>query len=458
MMDWTKLLTSERLCGKLSRVERSCARNPFESDIDRITFSTPFRRLAKKTQVHPFAENDHIHNRLTHSLEVARVGFSLGATACNMIRDQDLSPPLPDNIRASEIGTIVQAACLAHDLGNPPFGHAGEAAMSHWLKETSSIYGDLRQDLQDDVKYVEGNAQGFRILTQTHNYLFDGGLRLTFATLATFQKYPWISSERNSKNKFGAYITEEEILYKVAEATGLKKVGNKWCRHPLAFLVEAADDICYSILDLEDAVEIGAIRFKEVRDLFFTVLDDEFKESICDEFGDSNEQFRLQFTRIRGPLFDKLITEACQVFISKYTEILLGEFEGELLSKKHSKTGELVFNAKQLAKTFAFVHSKKVEIELGAYSIVETLLENFSTAALAKSRLLGDSSQDLDVPWKHLRMLDIFGNHAPSKDNAPPSGKWTEHECLRRVIDFITGMTDDFATHLALRLRGIPPN
>lgn len=210
-MEWEKLISSKRLGEKNRSISEYDKRTAFESDIDRIIFSSGFRRLSKKTQVHPFCRNDHVHTRLTHSLEVAQVGKSLGKMLAYQIKDK-----LPKGISENDFGSIVQAACLAHDIGNPPFGHAGEEAISHWFKSNGNKYfKNLNQEHIDDISRFEGNAQGFRILTQIQNNLFKGGLRLTYATLAAFLKYPWISTNMDKDKKFGAFISEKKYLMKL---------------------------------------------------------------------------------------------------------------------------------------------------------------------------------------------------------------------------------------------------
>jgi dGTPase len=208
-MDWNRLLSSKRI-GKMTPSASTHVRSKFESDVDRIVFSSAFRRLSRKTQVHPLAVNDHIHNRLSHSLEVARVGASLGKAVGLKIKNE-----LPQTVDPSDLATIVHAACLAHDIGNPPFGHAGESAIKNWfVSEGPQILknADLSQVQKNDLYHYEGNAQGFRILTQTENHFLSGGLQLTAATLGTFLKYPWTSEHRTEKDKFGAFLSEASIL------------------------------------------------------------------------------------------------------------------------------------------------------------------------------------------------------------------------------------------------------
>jgi dGTP triphosphohydrolase len=280
IMEWDRLLLRERLGREGEEIPDRPGRSEFDSDVGRIVFSGAFRRLGRKTQVHPLAPNDHVHTRLTHSLEVAHVGRGLGKELGRKIISD-----LPQGYSPDDLGTIVHAACLAHDVGNPPFGHGGEKAMSYWFETNGpSIFEYLSPEYKRDLMSVEGNAQGFRVVSQIENHPFSGGLQLTYATLGAFHKYPWTS--RKGEGKFGSYISEENLLNRVAEKLGLVATGDSsWCRHPLAYLVEAADDICYSIIDLEDAVELKILPFEKVADFFLAAFDEterkKFEMNLC---------------------------------------------------------------------------------------------------------------------------------------------------------------------------------
>ena len=275
MMDWEALLGKQRLNDP--DAESQSGRSPFQQDLDRIVFSAAFRRLARKTQVHPLSDNDHVHTRLTHSIEVASVGRSLGTIVGSEIAGS-LNKP---EITADTFGDIVQAACLAHDIGNPPFGHSGEDTIGRWFNSSvnsPAIFGSDMKDIEkNDLRYFEGNAQGFRILTQLENNRWSGGLRLTYAVLGTFTKYPRSSVVHPIPNdsyiggkKIGFFESERGYFEKIASGLGLIQRNEQlyyWCRHPLAFLVEAADDICYAIIDIEDGFALGYLTFEETRAL-----------------------------------------------------------------------------------------------------------------------------------------------------------------------------------------------
>src|SRR4051812_20139828 len=278
-MNWPQLLCADRL-GVASSGAPDAARSPFQIDSDRIIFSSAFRRLQDKTQVFPLADNDYVRTRLTHSLEVASVGRSLGARVGDAICKKHFPG---GEIHASDVGAIVWAASLAHDLGNPPFGHSGEDAIRHWFT-TSARAQEARASFTEaevrDLECFEGNAQGFRIIARLQ-MPDNPGLRLTYATLAAFTKYPRASvlpvatNGGSSTKKFGFFQSESELFEQVATGTGLLRRNPEalwWSRHPLAFLVEAADDICYRLVDFEDGFRLKHLSYKEVHDCFQAVI------------------------------------------------------------------------------------------------------------------------------------------------------------------------------------------
>ncbi len=243
-MRWLELLSTVRIGSNKHSSEQ--ARSPFHKDYDRIIFSQSFRQLNRKTQVHPLTQHDGIHTRLTHSLEVSCIGRSLGMLAAEKIKDE-----LPMWISPADVGAIIQAACLAHDIGNPPFGHAGEYAIREWFDDAShtDFLKDLSPEEEADVRQFEGNAQGLRLLTKIDYHPNDGGMRLTYATLGAYLKYPWLSktiaSQGNTpasqRAKFGCYQAEKDILQQIAEQLGLIQLGEyHYCRHPLTYLLRSS--------------------------------------------------------------------------------------------------------------------------------------------------------------------------------------------------------------------------
>jgi len=451
-VNWEQLLSSERIGGP-SITPSIDVRSPFECDVDRVIFSGAFRRLAGKTQVHPFSGNDHIHNRLTHSLEVARVGRSLGKSVGKRLGDK-----LPKGISAFDLGAIVQAACMAHDLGNPPFGHAGESAMEQWFQSLGSRYLEhLSPDYRRDVTLFDGNAQGFRMITQTENYLWDGGLRLTYPTLGAFLKYPWTSREAGSDHKFGAFLTEEPILDKVAIKLGLVRdqKQNRWCRHPLAFLAEAADDICYSVIDLEDAVALGVYSYKKARRILLNGLNKKTRKTL-EPWVKDEDAYRIGFTRMRGPVFACLVSAVVEAFFKNYDAIMAGNAEKGLIASlpPDDPCRLLVERAKEAGKKEIYPTPHKAEIELGCFSTFDCLMDAHCGAGVEYAEHLNSKRGETFITWRASLVLKLLGRHAPNRQNAPPGSQWCKYQCLRRMVDYVSGMTDDYAVYVSEKLRG----
>jgi len=453
-MDWKMLLSATRLGREAETMYAANSRSQYDADIDRILFSGAFRRLARKTQVHPMVANDHVHTRLTHSLEVGQVGKALGIGVKQFLLSR---PELAGVEEIQHIPSILQAACLAHDLGNPPSGHAGEESMRYWLETNLKLVAPRLGKLWvHDLAAVEGNAQGFRMLTQTENHLFVGGLQLTYATLATFLKYPWTS--RHGAKKFSAYLSEEQILRTVADHVGLLEIGaGKWARHPLAHLVEAADDICYAVVDLDDGVELGILKFDDLIDLFQPLFEELEWEGLKKEFL-LNDSFRVNLARLRGGIFDKLVHAALEAFTKGYGDIMAGRVSKDIIQTfldPNDPRARIIEAAKALARDRVFADSRKVEIEIGSFAVFNTLLEAFCDSAVSKADFLMASSTRDKPSWKADLILKFLGNHAPNDHNGPlPGSKWNEYQCLRRVLDFICGMTDNYATFVAKQING----
>lgn len=447
MMNWHDLLKSERLGNRVAKTE--LGRSPFNSDHDKVIFSGAFRRLGKKTQVHPLATNDHIHNRLTHSLEVACVGRSLGIRV-----GQHLLEKFPKGIFPSDIGDIVQTACLAHDIGNPPFGHTGEEAISYWFKNDGSEFTkDLSPAELCDLENFEGNAQGLRVLTTSEYHPYEGGMRLTYASLSSFIKYPWtsvpaIANERPKKNKYGSFQSELSIFNEIASKTGLIKKGpNDWyCRHPLVNLMEVADDFCYGLLDLEDGLEMGILEWDEIFELFKPVLEKDSINALKRELTELSIGRRPPL--IRGKIISAYVEAAAKAFIDNEDKFLSGEAD-DLLQLCDPDVIKVVSDAKDLAKRKVFSHPRKIELEIGAYSAISILLSVLCEAAF----------EHVNTPHKmsfrSKRALDLIGektfppNLHSSKENSPT------YLALMRVIDFVSGMTDHYATYLSKQFSGM---
>lgn len=337
-MNWNTLISAKRFGLEEFHEERRENRSEFQRDYDRLVFSAPFRRLQNKTQVFPLPGSIFVHNRLTHSLEVSCVGRSLGndVSKALLIRHPELQ-----NSFLPEIGSIVSAACLAHDLGNPPFGHSGERAISTFfsegkgmaLKDKQPNGEQLTSTQWEDLTHFEGNANAFRLLTHQFEGRRKGGFVLTYSTLASIVKYPFSSSLAGKKSKFGFFTTEEESFSRIAEELGMRKLNGsplKYARHPLVYLVEAADDICYQMMDIEDAHKLKILTTQETQELLLSYFPDGRKRHMLktlDIVKDTNEQIAY----LRSCVIGLLIQECTQAFLDNENTILKGEFEGSLI-------------------------------------------------------------------------------------------------------------------------------
>ncbi|MCC7282913.1 MAG: dNTP triphosphohydrolase [Acetobacteraceae bacterium] len=426
-----------------SRSERSA----FQVDQDRIIFSRPFRRLQAKTQVHPLPTNDHIRNRLIHTLEVASVGRSLGTRF-----GQAIPGTLGElGMEAAELGHLVQAACFAHDIGNPTFGHTGEAAISAWLqKNLRGLLHDeglgqaLDGDSLDDLEKFEGNAQGFRILTKLDNNRYRGGLQLTAATLASFVKYPWTSADpRVREGKFGFYLTEADIAARVFSATGLAGADGRLRRHPFAWLTEAADDICYTIADFEDAEEMDIVAMREF---------EWFMRQFLGESQARYEALTSDLERVgylRGNAIGTLIDDAALLFAKEAPALVDGSIDPppllDRLAASDAHYAAALKGIQQFNRKHVYSDRRKVEVEIAAYDMLGGLLGHFVPATIrqwqARQKLIALSYKDSQV-------LGLIGEYAPAEGTS-----LAEH--IRCGIDFVGGMTDRYALLLFRRLKGI---
>lgn len=437
-MGWDKLLTAERFAQRSGHVREEIGRTPFHKDHDRIVFSEAFRRLSRKTQVHPLSRNDHVHTRLTHSLEVGCVGRSLGMRVGELLRDE-----LPAWITPADIGVIVQAACLAHDIGNPPFGHAGEYAIRDWLHDAQQqwLLDGLSAAEHADLAGFDGNAQGLRLLTRLEYHLFHGGMRLTYATLGAFMKYPWLAghaaAQQQHGDKFGCYRADHASLTDIADTLGLLATGSEgWCRHPLAYLVEAADDICYALLDLEDGREMGILRLSDIEPLFLR-LSGERPHAVPDAASE-----RRYIAQLRGAAMEHMVNAISDAFVQQHEALLTGRLpHHDLLHFTDPVVADSVQEAKQMARERIFLHQRKAELELGAHQTLSILLRAFFDAV--RARHLGQTGN-----FRQQRLLTLMGNAAPTPE-------LSLYESYLRVLDYISGMTDNYAVELAAGIQGL---
>jgi dGTPase len=449
-MQWDRLVNAGRLGNRPPKTET--ARSAFNSDHDKIIFSGAFRRLARKTQVHPLATNDHVHNRLTHSLEVACVGRSLGIRVGEKLI---AAQKLPDTLSAADIGDIIQSTCLAHDIGNPPFGHTGEAAIRSWFENDGKAYlTQLAEREASDLRTFEGNAQGLRVLTSAEYHPYDGGMRLTYATLGSFIKYPWTSGPsvagmRPRDHKFGVFTSELFAFEEIAEALGLlRRNGDHWyCRHPFVALMEAADDFCYGIIDLEDGLEMGILPWETVLECVAPVVDGASLRNLEDELRKLRPGRRPPL--IRGKIIDACVEAAAAAFMQNEQTLLSGA-DFDLVAACSSPVSNSVRSAKELAKTRIFTHPRKIELEIGSYNVMATLLDVTCRAVIEYVNAPKSCS------FRTQRVLDLIGRetfHPRLWDH--PDGITPHYLALMRVIDFISGCTDHYATYLAKQFNGM---
>lgn len=445
MMNWEKLLNSARFEAPLSGKKiKNPTRSEFEKDYDRIIFSAPFRNLQDKTQVFPLPEDDFVHTRLTHSLEVSSVGRSLGK-ACGEFLIQSYPDLEKLGVHAADIGAIVAAAALSHDIGNPPFGHAGEEAISDFFK--FHTYGKIWQPYVKPSEWVdlcsfEGNAQGFRMLLSNAH-----GLKLSYATLAAFTKYPRqadifeVDETRRSQKKFGFFSDQWDDFSHLAERLEIIPLNSKsWLRHPLAFLVEAADDICYSIIDLEDGCTLGLVSFEEVVGLFAEILGKQFKPEKLEKYSTNSQKLGI----LRAMTINKLIEECVSVFKRKEKAMLEGKFDEALTDCIASS--EVLQKIALLSVTKIYRSKPVLEKEAAGYQVLEGLLEVFSKALNHKFyQTEYFSGRDKSI----LRLLP---------EDFPMDGWDAEvdpYPMLRKLVDFVSGMTDKYAISLYKKVKGI---
>jgi len=437
-MNWQQLLSSKRSGSNITTAKQD--RSEFEKDFDRIIFSLPFRRLQDKTQVFPLPEDDFVHNRLTHSLEVASVGRSLGKLAGEQIISKNID--LGKEISASVFGAIVSAASLAHDVGNPPFGHSGENAISEFFKHNTlaeEIKKHLTKSEWADLTNFEGNAQGFRLLNQSLH-----GLKLTSATLGAFTKYPRPALIENqevgrvSQKKYGFYQTEKEIFEDLATHLGLLQRQNTtaWARHPLAFLVEAADDICYHIIDLEDGCTLGLVSLDESVALLKPIIGDKFDEK---KFNAKQSQHEKLGT-LRAMAINELIEQTVDVFAENETALLAGNFDKPLTSL--IKSAEALRNIQVLSVQRIYRAHIVLEKEIAGFEVVDGLLTALITAVFG---FTNGKSSNKDKTLLRFLPAEVTIYLLPNN----------LYQNLRVILDFVSGMTDSHALTMYRKLKGM---
>lgn len=439
-MHWDRLICDKRFGLEHYHDPKKGMRSDFQRDFDRLVFSSPFRRLQNKTQVFPLPGSIFVHNRLTHSIEVASVGRSLASEVAHALREKYATEPWRKKLNA--LGEIVAAACLAHDLGNPPFGHSGEKAISTFFSE--GVGADLEKELTaeqwDDLVHFDGNANAFRLLTHQFNGRRPGGFAMTYSTLASIVKYPYAASLAGNHNKFGFFSSEKEDFIRVADELGI--ISNpgpngetRYVRHPLVYLVEAADDICYQVMDIEDAHKLKILTTAEVIGLLKNFFEGERLqriERVLDDVDDANEKIAY----LRSCVIGALVGQCAKAFIDHEDEILSGTFPGTLLDTIRPLEREAYNHCSSLSWDKIYRASDVVDIELAGNRIItflmEKLIHSVRFPSLNYSRLLLSK-----VPQQY----DV---HAPTL-----FGK------IQAAIDHISAMTDVYALDLFRKLNGM---
>ena len=438
-MNWTDLLSIHRYAQPHKSAD---VRSSFQRDYDRIIFSSPFRRLENKTQVFPLPGAQMVHNRLTHSLEVASVGRSIACRTVEKLAKKHLE--LKEH--QSDIETVVSTACLAHDLGNPPFGHSGEDTISSFFKDGKGkeLETKVLPEQWSDLIAFEGNANAFRQLTHQFTGRRAGGFSLTAATLATLLKYPYPSYNKGNRKKYNVFYSEIEAFKEVVEECGIPRIDDGhlvYARHPLSYMMEASDDICYLVLDMEDAHKRGIVSTETIEQSFLSFFNPEnqkdkelfkHKEEVYKEVTDINE--RMAF--LRATLINKLVNCVSDIFVKHYEAIMEGQFEKSLISHLPDFEKNALEICRSESVKHIYRHPSVVKIELTGFNVIGTLLESFTDAVL-----------NPNTPYNK-KLLSLI----PEQFKVETDDTYTK---LQSVIDFISNMTDLYAVKLYKDLRGI---
>lgn len=440
-MNWQQLISNKRLGQEHRHPIRHDDRTEFKRDYDRLIFSAPFRRMQNKTQVFPLPGSIFVHNRLTHSLEVASVGMSLGNDVAQKLTQKH--PELKDTL-FQEIGQIVSTACLAHDMGNPPFGHSGEKATQAFFKEGKgkALKQHVSPVFWEDITHFEGNAYAFRLLTHQFKGRRPGGFVMTYSTLASIVKYPFPAEMAGEHGKFGYFQSEREYYLRLCDEMGIKCIEEKngqkrFARYPLVYLVEAADDICYEIMDIEDSHKLKLLSYEETKDLLLGFFEPETQQKILqriEEEGVSDNNEKIVY--MRACVIGRLEHECVQAFVEHEEAILNGSFTGSLIEHISPLQRENYNRCVQVSKKKIYRSKPVLDVELSGYKIMDTLLDQMVEAVCFPDRfyskqLIGRVSNQYDI------------------DNEDFETR------LMAVIDYICGMTDIFALDAYQKMLGI---
>ena len=437
-MTWGRLINDKRFGHEDTVDTKGGVRSDFRRDYDRLVFSSPFRRLQNKTQVFPLPGSIFVHNRLTHSLEVSSVGRSIAAEISHALAPRYAGTP--DGEALTSIGEIVAAACLAHDLGNPPFGHSGEKAISTFFSEGAGA--ELRADLTErewcDLASFEGNANSLRVLTHRFKGRRHGGFGMTYSTLASIVKYPY-ESTISPNGKFGFFASEQDDFIRIADTLGMLRRERpdgtvSYARHPLVYIVEAADDICYEIMDIEDAHKLKILPTSEVIPLLLDYFSGEalarHKETIAD-IEDPNEQIAY----LRSCVISQLVSRCAEAFVAHESEILDGTFRGTLIQAIPETERRAYQACNALSWDRLYSAGDVVDIELAGNRIINFLLDKLIHAVRFP-----------DLNYSRLLLAKVPRQY----DVAAP----TLYGRIQAVLDHVSAMTDVYALDLYRKLNG----
>lgn len=440
-MKWQQLISNKRFGQEKRHALRHDDRSEFKRDSDRLIYSAPFRRLQNKTQVFPLPGSVFVHNRLTHSLEVSSLGKSLGDDVAKRLIEK--RPELRGTL-FEEIGTIVQTAGLAHDLGNPPFGHSGEKAIQTFFTEGEgqALKGRVSDRFWNDITHFEGNANAFRLLTHRFNGRREGGFVMTYSTLASIVKYPLASSLAGEHGKFGFFTSEEADYQRIADELGILRKSSegeplRFARHPLVYLMEAADDICYEIMDLEDSHKLKIISYEETRELLLSFFDEKTRTHILErieEEGVTDENEQVVY--LRACVVGALESECVKAFVEHEEEILEGTFEGSLIKHISDLPRQAYKHCQEVSKKKIYQSKLVLDVELSGYKIMETLMQNLIEAAVHPEKF---HSQQLIKRFSS--QYDIQSDDLETR--------------IMAVIDYISGMTDIYSLDIYQKICGI---
>ena len=439
-MNWENLYSNKRLASN-SPAQTGSGRGDYIRDYDRVIFSSPFRKLQNKTQVFPLPGTFFVHNRLTHSLEVASIGRSLGKLAGEKIAEKykGVFSSASDDFYRFELSDVIQTACLAHDIGNPPFGHFGEEAIRAFFEDFFGRNGDLglsALEIRDFTKF-EGNANAFRILT---TLFVKAGLKLTYTTLASVVKYPADSLQgfnktRLATRKSGFMHSEASYFKEIANELHIPGKEGEYARHPFVYLVEAADDICYRVIDLEDAFKLKVVSFREVLELLMPLLESSPLKSYLENKlpGIADEEQKLSL--LRALLINHLTQLCAEAFLAREEALLAGGLNHSLMDVLDEPRRRQLDQVTDFSVKRIYNHHSVIEKELAGHRVIYGLLEDFANALLSPAS---------ERSKKVLRLLPV--------PVAPEAGIYSN---LQLIVDHISQMTDDFAMDLYKKIRGI---